>query len=72
MTKHDAYRADDILAVIEEFIAEFGHPPSIRDIIPRVGLASTSSVYYHLKRLEKDQRIVRCGCGCQRPMPVAA
>lgn len=53
MTKHDATRGAQILAIIEDFQAEYGYAPSIREIMPRVGLSSTSAVHMHLVRLQR-------------------
>ena len=66
MTKHRADRADLIVRTISDFEAEYGHPPSVRDIVARVDLASTSAAHYHLTRLAKAGRLARCGCGCGR------
>jgi SOS-response transcriptional repressor LexA len=66
MTKHDKHRATDILGVILDFQTEYHHPPSVRDIQVRVGLASTSAVHHHLTRLEREGSIVKCACGCGR------
>jgi SOS-response transcriptional repressor LexA len=66
MTKHDRFRRDHILDVIEDFQVTYGHPPSVRDIMRRVGLASPAAVDYHLGQLERDGLIVKCQCGCSR------
>ncbi|MFN2460707.1 MAG: transcriptional repressor LexA [Candidatus Velthaea sp.] len=42
-----------ILAVIRDFTAEQGYPPSVREIGERVGLSSSSTVQSHLKTLER-------------------
>jgi repressor LexA len=42
-----------ILAVIRDFTAEMGYPPSVREIGERVGLSSSSTVQSHLKTLER-------------------
>lgn len=68
MTKHDAFRREHILDAIERFQRDYGHSPSVRDIKEAVGLASTSAVFYHLMAMERDGLIVRCSCGCQRPV----
>lgn len=54
MTKHHAERAAEILDVIADYSAEYGYAPSVREIMERVGLASTSAVQYHLTKLRKD------------------
>jgi len=41
------------------YIERFGYPPTIREICVNVGLDSTSSVVYHLKKLEKMGKITR-------------
>ncbi|GCD41827.1 winged helix DNA-binding protein [Streptomyces paromomycinus] len=50
-----------ILRCIGEWIAEHGEAPSIREIGQQVGLSSTSSVAYHLARLEAAGAIKRAG-----------
>lgn len=42
-----------MLMVIRDYIAEYGYPPSMRDLGAAVGLASSSSVSYQLKMLEE-------------------
>jgi SOS-response transcriptional repressor LexA len=66
VTAHDARRADAILETIQDFTTEYGHPPSLRDLVPRVGLASTSAVHYHLRRLLAGGFVRQCSCGCGR------
>jgi len=41
------------------YIDRFGYPPTVREICINVGLDSTSSVVYHLKKLEKMNKITR-------------
>ena len=48
-----------ILEVIEEFRAERGYPPSVREIGERVGLSSSSTIHAHLKTLERRGLISR-------------
>ncbi|MFF3400384.1 hypothetical protein ACFYW6_17870 [Streptomyces sp. NPDC002659] len=50
-----------ILGCIQEWIAETGEGPSIRQIGQRVGLSSSSSVAYQLGRLEQHGLIQRSG-----------
>lgn len=59
MTKHDPNRGANVLTVIEDFRAEYGYPPSVREIMPRVGLSSTSAVHHWLGRLERAGLIER-------------
>jgi SOS-response transcriptional repressor LexA len=55
-----------VLETIDAFEREYGHPPSIRDLIPRVGLASTSSIHHHVTALVKAGELRYCDCGCRR------
>lgn len=48
-----------ILTVVKEHIDDRGYPPSIREVAQRAGLASPSSVAYHLKVLEEKGFIRR-------------
>jgi repressor LexA len=57
MTRHRKDRPDEIVRVIAEFTSEYGYPPSIRDIMVRVDLASTSAVHHHLHKLAREGRI---------------
>ncbi len=43
-----------ILAFIDDYTAENGFPPSIRDIKEATGISSTSVVKYHLDRLVRE------------------
>ena len=43
---------EKILTVIIEYIQINGYPPTVREICDRVGLASTSSVYTHLQKMD--------------------
>lgn len=64
MTKHGKGRRDLILSVMDDFDDEYGHPPSVRQIMARVGLASTSAVHHHLRRLLQAGLVAECECGC--------
>lgn len=72
MTAHRADRRDLILESVEDFILEYGHPPSVRDLLPMVSLASTGALSYHLRILERQGALRRCGCGCDRFWPSTA
>jgi len=52
-------RQQRILRAINEFTAERGYPPSVREIGERVGLSSSSTIHAHLKALEKRGLISR-------------
>lgn len=52
-------RQRSILAVIRNFVAERGYPPSVREIGERVGLSSSSTIHAHLKALERRGLISR-------------
>ncbi|MFH8591575.1 LexA family protein [Streptomyces rimosus] len=61
MRDHLTERQLGILRCISEWIAEYGEAPSIREIGRQVGLSSSSSVAYHLARLEAAGAIKRVG-----------
>lgn len=46
---------------IAEFSEENGYPPSVREIARDVGIKSTSTVFYHLEKLEKAELLKRSG-----------
>ena len=46
-------RQQEILDFIEEYGAQHGYPPTVRDIGKAVGLASSSTVHQHLANLEQ-------------------
>ena len=66
MTQHDPLRRDAIVDAILAFEAEYAHPPSVRDLMDRVGLQSPSAVHYHLRRLVRKGQLTPCKCGCGR------
>jgi repressor LexA len=70
MTKHNPKRADEILATIADFTAEYGFPPTIRELALRVGLASTAAVQHHVDLLERAGRLTRSP-GLSRTLRVA-
>ena len=48
-----------ILDIIREYIEEHGFSPSIRDIMDRANINSTSLIQYHLKKLTDQGCIER-------------
>jgi repressor LexA len=48
-----------ILNYIKNELSEHGYPPSVREICAHTGLASTSSVHYQLKNLQKKGYLKR-------------
>jgi repressor LexA len=66
-------RQKRILEVLEEFQANSGYPPSIRDICDQANISSTSVVNYYLDQLkemgyiERDSRVSR-GIRLVRPL----
>jgi repressor LexA len=54
-------RTFQVLAAIEDHLAERGYPPTVRQIGQRVGLSSTSAVINQLRKLERLGLIVRDG-----------
>ena len=54
-------KTQEVYEFIEEYIYKNNYPPSIREIGEKLKLDSTSSVVYHLKKLENMGKISRCG-----------
>lgn len=52
-------KQQEILEYMKEVILKKGYPPSVREICQAVGLSSTSSVFNHLEKLEKNGYIRR-------------
>src|SRR3954454_18080684 len=46
-------RQQEIYDFIKRYAAEYGYPPTVRDIGKAVGLGSSSTVHAHLANLEK-------------------
>jgi len=59
VTKHDAERKVRILDFIAATLRARGYPPSVREIMHAVGLASTSAVHHHLQMLARDGYLER-------------
>lgn len=47
-------RQKEILDVIKKDIANKGYPPTVREIGAKVGLSSSATTYFHLKKLEEN------------------
>ncbi|MFE4777822.1 hypothetical protein [Streptomyces sp. NPDC056713] len=47
-----------IIRCVREWIAQYGEAPSVRELGEAVGLASSSSVMYHLRRLREQGFVV--------------
>lgn len=52
-------RQKSILAYIQEYVAEFGRPPTIREIGKAVDISSTSVVNYNLTKLKERGMVER-------------
>lgn len=52
-------KQQEILEFLKEVILKKGYPPSVREICQAVNLSSTSSVFNHLEKLEKNGFIRR-------------
>ncbi|WP_125264432.1 winged helix DNA-binding protein [Streptomyces alboflavus] len=47
-----------IVRSAREWVAEYGEAPSVRELGKAVGLSSTSSIQYHLRRLRERGLVV--------------
>jgi repressor LexA len=52
-------KGEEILLFIERYSRKNGYPPTVREIGEAVGLASSCSVHYHLRKLEEKGLIRR-------------
>lgn len=52
-------KRDEILQFIAAYYRDHHYPPSVRDIGEGVGLASSSTVWFHLRELQREGRIQR-------------
>jgi repressor LexA len=59
VTRHDAERKTKILDYIAATLRARGYPPSVREIMRAVGLASPSAVHHHLQILEREGYLER-------------
>lgn len=59
MIDHLTERQERIVRCIREWVAETGDYPTVREIGANVGLRSTSSVLYQLRRMEAGGILVR-------------
>jgi repressor LexA len=59
MTQGITKRQQAVLDCIEDFIAEKGYGPTVREVCERLGLSSPSTVHVHLKALEDKGLINR-------------
>jgi len=54
MSKKGEDKQQKILDFVNEYMHEYGYPPSIREICKGVGLSSTSTVHAHLETLKRN------------------
>lgn len=52
-------KTQEVYEFIEKYIYKNNYPPTIREIGEQLKLDSTSSVFYHLNKLEKQGKITR-------------
>ncbi|MEO0096254.1 MAG: transcriptional repressor LexA [candidate division WOR-3 bacterium] len=54
-------RRQQILKAIQDFVRDYGYPPTIREIAGMVGLKSTKGVKVHIDNLARDGLITKVG-----------
>ena len=54
-------KTEELYSFISQYISKNNYPPTIREMCQQVKLDSTSSVVYHLKKLESMGKITRNG-----------
>ncbi len=52
-------KRQEILEWLDQFIAQKGYSPSVREIGEAVGLRSSSTIQHHLKRLEQEGKVIQ-------------
>lgn len=52
-------KIDEAYEYIKSYINENPYPPTIREIAQAIGVKSTSTVSYYLRRLEEENRIIK-------------
>ena len=65
-------KAEEIMDYVNQFVAENGYAPSVREIGAAVGLRSTASVSYHLTQLQEKGYLQSPGGKGQKRSIVAA
>uniref|UniRef100_A0A7C4TDJ1 Transcriptional repressor LexA n=1 Tax=candidate division WOR-3 bacterium TaxID=2052148 RepID=A0A7C4TDJ1_UNCW3 len=54
-------RKEQILRAIQDFVKDYGYPPTIREIARMVGLKSTKAVKVHIDNLAREGLITKTG-----------
>ncbi|MGB9721462.1 MAG: transcriptional repressor LexA [bacterium] len=54
-------RKEQIFRAIQDFVRDFGYPPTIREIAKMVGLKSTKAVKVHIDNLARSGLIIKTG-----------
>lgn len=54
-------QTENVLEFIESFTEKNSYPPSVRDMCQGLNISSTATIVYHLRKLEKQGRLVRDG-----------
>jgi len=54
-------RKEQVLKAIQDFVRDYGYPPTIREIARIVGLKSTKGVKVHIDNLARDGLITKIG-----------
>ena len=59
MEKQKIDQTAKVLEFIERFMEENSYPPSVRDMCKGLNIASTATIVYHLRKLEKQGKLSR-------------
>jgi SOS-response transcriptional repressor LexA len=49
-----SWRRRQVIAAVEQFVAEHGYGPSVREVARMVGLSSSHTAYMHLRNAARD------------------
>lgn len=72
VTWQPSAEARKILTFIGNYVGEYGYSPSIRDVMKGTGLASTSSVAWHIQQLRVHDFLERAAFKHSRSLMVTA
>ena len=52
-------KLNDVLEYVRQYNENYGYSPSIREICSALGIKSTATCHYYLKKLEKNGEIIK-------------
>ena len=59
MKEQKISQTEKVLNFISEFTKKNSYPPSVREMCAGLGISSTATIVYHLKKLEEQGKLSR-------------